>query len=64
MSAKILPFRSPHRPGPDEPAKFVSCPFCSFFTDKKWEIDRHMNADHARAMEMYGYKKDTDRQSS
>ena len=64
MSAKILPFRSPRRSGPDEPAKFVSCPFCSFFTADRWEMDRHVRGDHTRALELYGYKKDTERQSS
>ena len=64
MSAKILPFR-PRRPlDPSQPAKMISCPFCTFFSNRDFELERHMRADHARAMALYGYKKQQDQQSS
>ena len=64
MSAKILPFRPPRRPAHGETSKFSFCPFCSFFTTRTWEMDRHLNADHMRAMKLYGYKKESEVQTS
>lgn len=64
MSAKILPFRVPKRANPDEPAPFVSCPYCGFFTDKKLALAWHMQEIHARAMELRGHRKSSEWKSS